>query len=194
MNSALDLYFPASCGVEIIATPGRYYVTSAFTFAASITAREEAPVEQPASDGRWDDGLVGRWAGGMSPPMSLHHPEPCSPPEEESGSKKSLVYHLSDGIYGAFSCLLFDRPCPTPQLHKVRVWPDLMRAPWVPHIVWHVLSPPWQCQAAAPRLRARGEPGPEAAAMTLESCSQNLWAHKAGPPGWVKMRQATVTQ
>ncbi|XP_009869737.1 PREDICTED: antizyme inhibitor 2 [Apaloderma vittatum] len=88
INSALDLYFPDGCGVEIIATPGRYYVTSAFTFAASITAREEVPAEQPGSD------------------------------EEESGSKKTLVYHLSDGIYGAFSCLLFDGPCPRPRLHK----------------------------------------------------------------------------
>ncbi|NXX11227.1 AZIN2 inhibitor, partial [Podargus strigoides] len=53
INSALDLYFPAGCGVEIIARPGRYYVTSAFTFAASVTAREEVPTEQPSSDGRW---------------------------------------------------------------------------------------------------------------------------------------------
>ncbi|XP_030820458.1 antizyme inhibitor 2 [Camarhynchus parvulus] len=88
INSALDLYFPEGSGVEIIARPGRYYVTSAFTLAVSITALEEIPVEQPGSD------------------------------EEECGSKKSLVYHLSDGIYGAFSCLLFDSPCPRPRLHK----------------------------------------------------------------------------
>ncbi|KAL9824896.1 antizyme inhibitor 2 isoform 1-T2 [Geothlypis trichas] len=88
INSALDLYFPEGSGVEIIARPGRYYVTSAFTLAVSITALEEIPVEQPGSD------------------------------EEECGSKRSLVYHLSDGIYGAFSCLLFDSPCPRPRLHK----------------------------------------------------------------------------
>lgn len=88
INSALDLYFPEGSGVEIIARPGRYYVTSAFTLAVSITALEEIPMEQPGSD------------------------------EEECGSKKSLVYHLSDGIYGAFSCLLFDSPCPRPRLHK----------------------------------------------------------------------------
>ncbi|XP_010301797.2 antizyme inhibitor 2 [Balearica regulorum gibbericeps] len=93
INSALDLYFPDGCGVEIIARPGRYYVTSAFTLAASITAMEEVPVEQPGSD------------------------------EEESGGKNSLVYHLNDGIYGTFSCLLFDSPCPRPQLHK-RPCPD----------------------------------------------------------------------
>ncbi|XP_009560119.2 antizyme inhibitor 2 [Cuculus canorus] len=96
INSALDLYFPNGCGVEIIARPGRFYVSSAFSFAASITAREEAPAEQPGSD------------------------------EEEPDTKKSLMYHLSDGIYGTFSCLLFDSPCPRPQLHKRRC-PD---PPW----------------------------------------------------------------
>ncbi|XP_025899151.1 antizyme inhibitor 2 isoform X2 [Nothoprocta perdicaria] len=88
INSALDLYFPEGCGVEVVARPGRYYVSSAFTFAASVTAKEELPPGQPGSE------------------------------EEESGSKKSIVYHLSDGIYGSFSCVLFDSPCPRPLLHK----------------------------------------------------------------------------
>ncbi|KFU91841.1 Arginine decarboxylase [Chaetura pelagica] len=52
INSALDLYFPEGCGVEILARPGRYYVSSAFTFAASVTGREEVPAEQPSSDAR----------------------------------------------------------------------------------------------------------------------------------------------
>ncbi|NWV16641.1 AZIN2 inhibitor, partial [Origma solitaria] len=85
INSALDLYFPEGCGVDIVARPGRYYVTSAFTLAVSITALEEIPMEQPSSDGRWDSR--------MGPPVSLSPPEPspCSLPEEECGSKKSLV-------------------------------------------------------------------------------------------------------
>ncbi|NWW03261.1 AZIN2 inhibitor, partial [Oreocharis arfaki] len=56
MNSALDLYFPEGCGVDIVARPGRFYVTSAFTLAVSITALEEIPTEQPGSDGRCDSG------------------------------------------------------------------------------------------------------------------------------------------
>ncbi|NXA50250.1 AZIN2 inhibitor, partial [Nothocercus julius] len=56
INSALDLYFPEGCGVEVVARPGRYYVTSAFTFAASVTAKEEVPPGQPDSEGRWDSG------------------------------------------------------------------------------------------------------------------------------------------
>ncbi|NXB34354.1 AZIN2 inhibitor, partial [Eulacestoma nigropectus] len=77
MNSALDLYFPEGCGVDVVARPGRYYVTSAFTLAVSITASEEIPVEQPGSDGRCDSG--------MCPPASPSPPEPspCSPAEEE---------------------------------------------------------------------------------------------------------------
>jgi len=72
--------------------------------------------------GQWDVGKVGQWDRPTQVPEPPE-PSPCSPPEEESGSKKSLVYHLSDGIYGAFSCLLFDSPCPRPQPRKVRVWP-----------------------------------------------------------------------
>lgn len=73
-------------------------------------------MEHPSSDGAWD---------GTSPPEcpSPPEPSPCSSPEEDPANKKNLVYHLSDGIYGAFSCLLFDSPCPTPQLPKVRIQP-----------------------------------------------------------------------
>ncbi|NWS76468.1 AZIN2 inhibitor, partial [Crotophaga sulcirostris] len=81
INSALDLYFPPGCGVEIIARPGRFYVTSAFTFAASIAAREEAPTEQPSSDGRWDGGedpwAPGAgiwWVGTQKVPVAPGHP------------------------------------------------------------------------------------------------------------------------
>ncbi|NWW57169.1 AZIN2 inhibitor, partial [Ifrita kowaldi] len=74
INSALDLYFPEGCGVDVVARPGRYYVTSAFTLAVSITALEEIPVEQPGSDGRCDSrmcppparGLLGLSFGGHS--------------------------------------------------------------------------------------------------------------------------------
>uniref|UniRef100_A0A8D2J7P7 Antizyme inhibitor 2 n=1 Tax=Varanus komodoensis TaxID=61221 RepID=A0A8D2J7P7_VARKO len=44
VNSALDLYFPEGCGVEIIAELGRYYVDSAFTLAVNIVAKREVPL------------------------------------------------------------------------------------------------------------------------------------------------------
>uniref|UniRef100_A0A8C4WCX4 Antizyme inhibitor 2 n=1 Tax=Gopherus evgoodei TaxID=1825980 RepID=A0A8C4WCX4_9SAUR len=90
INSALDLYFPEGCGVEIIAKPGRYYVASAFTLAVNVIDKQEVPLDPPGSD------------------------------DEESGSKKNILYYINDGIYGSFSCIFFDRTCPSPVLHKVR--------------------------------------------------------------------------
>ena len=52
VSSALDLYFPEGCGVDILAKLGRYYVTSAFTLAASIIAKKEVLLEQPGREGR----------------------------------------------------------------------------------------------------------------------------------------------
>uniref|UniRef100_A0A8C0G314 Antizyme inhibitor 2 n=1 Tax=Chelonoidis abingdonii TaxID=106734 RepID=A0A8C0G314_CHEAB len=87
INSALDLYFPEGCGVEIIAKPGRYYVASAFTLAVNVIEKQEVPLDLPGSD-------------------------------DESGSKKNILYYINDGIYGSFSCIFFDRTCPSPVLHK----------------------------------------------------------------------------
>ncbi|XP_006886477.1 PREDICTED: arginine decarboxylase isoform X2 [Elephantulus edwardii] len=47
INSALDLYFPEGCGVDILAELGRYYVTSAFTLAVNIIAKKEVLLDQP---------------------------------------------------------------------------------------------------------------------------------------------------
>lgn len=52
INSALDLYFPEGCGVDILAKLGRYYVSSAFTVAVSIVAKKEVLPEQPGREGR----------------------------------------------------------------------------------------------------------------------------------------------
>ncbi|XP_028937100.1 antizyme inhibitor 2 isoform X2 [Ornithorhynchus anatinus] len=88
INSALDLYFPEGCGVEIIAEPGRYYVASSFTLAVNIIAKEHIPSEHLGSDG----------AGGVAP--------------------KSIKYRVNDGVYGAFNSVLFDNTCPAPVLQK----------------------------------------------------------------------------
>ncbi|XP_078539855.1 antizyme inhibitor 2-like isoform X2 [Lissotriton helveticus] len=40
VTSGLCMHFPEGCGVEIIAEPGRFYVTSAFTAALSVIAKK----------------------------------------------------------------------------------------------------------------------------------------------------------
>ncbi|NXG41368.1 AZIN2 inhibitor, partial [Psilopogon haemacephalus] len=104
INSALELYFPEGCGVEIIATPGRFYVASAFTLAASITAREEAPAEQPGSDGRWDGGTGLTWCPGGAgwTPSSM---KGLFPPQGSSHSLSPL-----------------QRPCPELPFHSSSLW------------------------------------------------------------------------
>ncbi|KAF5910379.1 hypothetical protein HPG69_014611 [Diceros bicornis minor] len=89
INSALDLYFPEGCGVDILAKLGRYYVTSAFTLAVSITAKKEVLLDQPSRE------------------------------EENSSAPKTIVYHLDEGVYGLFNSVLFDNMCPNPILQKV---------------------------------------------------------------------------
>ncbi|NXT35354.1 AZIN2 inhibitor, partial [Pelecanoides urinatrix] len=115
INSALDLYFPDGCGVEIVARPGRYYVTSAFTFAASITAMEEVPAEQPGSDGRWDTGtgpppesvgsrvetkqVAGRWCILIPCGRSISPPQkPCPDHPSHSSSLRGPPGHAEDRI------------------------------------------------------------------------------------------------
>nr|XP_048290294.1 antizyme inhibitor 2 isoform X2 [Myodes glareolus] len=59
INSALDLYFPEGCGVDILAKLGRYYVSSAFTVAVNIVAKKEVLPEQPSrEEGRPQAGSV----------------------------------------------------------------------------------------------------------------------------------------
>ena len=68
LDSALDEFFPAGSGVDIIAEPGRYYVSTAFTIACNIIARRT--VEDPTLDGKGymvyvNDGVYGNFSSIM---------------------------------------------------------------------------------------------------------------------------------
>jgi ornithine decarboxylase len=68
LDRALDEMFPAGSGVDIIAEPGRYYVSTAFTIACNIIARRT--VEDPTLDGKGymvyvNDGVYGNFSSIM---------------------------------------------------------------------------------------------------------------------------------
>lgn len=68
LDGALDKFFPAGCGIDIIAEPGRFYVSSAFTIACNVIARRT--VEDPTLDGKGymmyvNDGVYGNFSSIM---------------------------------------------------------------------------------------------------------------------------------
>ncbi|RSH78330.1 uncharacterized protein EHS24_002049 [Apiotrichum porosum] len=75
----LDLYFPLEEGVRVIAEPGRFLVSSAFTLATSIIARRRA-LDAAAAPA----------------------------PTEGEAEGADVMYYINDGVYGSFNCIIFD--------------------------------------------------------------------------------------
>ncbi|GFS28179.1 ornithine decarboxylase 1 [Nephila pilipes] len=46
INDALDIHFPPGCGVKILAEPGRYFMTSAFTLLTNVIGKREVPISK----------------------------------------------------------------------------------------------------------------------------------------------------
>ena len=78
INAALDVYFPESSGVRVIAEPGRYFAASAFHLAANVIARRRVP---------------------NSASSVAQTPAP---------SGEHFMYYINDGVYGSFNCMLYD--------------------------------------------------------------------------------------
>lgn len=52
----VDLYFPPSAGVSVIAEPGTFFVSSAFTLAVNIISKEVVARDcQDQAHGEWHD-------------------------------------------------------------------------------------------------------------------------------------------
>jgi len=86
LRPALDAYFPAGSGVDIIAEPGRFYVASAFTLIVNVIAKRAIP----------RDRVIGAVLTGDDQP--------------------AFMYYINDGVYGSFNCLLYDHATVKPTL------------------------------------------------------------------------------
>ncbi|RKU44959.1 Ornithine decarboxylase [Coniochaeta pulveracea] len=91
LRNALDEYFPAHSGVNIIAEPGRFYVSAAFTIACNIIARRT--LEDPAA-------------------MNLNIDPADSTSTLVNRGENSYMLYVNDGLYGNFSCIMFDHQSP----------------------------------------------------------------------------------
>lgn len=88
--SMVDLYFPSSTGVSIIAEPGNFFVSSAFTLAVNVISKEV--VARDRQDQAHDD------------------PSPNDEPE--------FQYYMNEGVYGSFASKLSEALIPAPSVHK----------------------------------------------------------------------------
>ncbi|XP_070556890.1 ornithine decarboxylase-like [Ptychodera flava] len=100
INQALEEYFPKSCGVRIIAEPGRYFVASAFTLTVNVIAKRAVARDIKTFCVPGAEDLV---SNTVAPSQS---------------DEPAFMYYCNDGVYGSFNCLLFDHATVIPSLIK----------------------------------------------------------------------------
>ncbi|KAM8966545.1 LOW QUALITY PROTEIN: antizyme inhibitor 1 [Pelodytes ibericus] len=88
MSPLLDVYFPEESGIRVIAEPGSYYVSSAFTLAVNIIAKKVVECEHLPSASK----------------QTSNHP--------------AFIYCMNDGVYGSFASKLSDSLNTAPTVHK----------------------------------------------------------------------------
>lgn len=100
LASAIDRHFPEHEGVRIIAEPGRFFVSKAFSLAANIIARR-APIADdstPPPSGDVDT---------QQPSVMCKSKSRLTPyPSIQSDAIK--LDYINEGVYGAFNCIMFD--------------------------------------------------------------------------------------
>ncbi|KPP76794.1 antizyme inhibitor 1b-like [Scleropages formosus] len=90
LGPLLKASFPDLPGVDVIAEPGSFYVSSAFTLVVNIVAKKAT-----IRDG----------CDHLQDVLSLDN-EP------------EFLYYMNDGVYGSFANRLLDRTIPAPSVHK----------------------------------------------------------------------------
>nr|XP_014347866.1 PREDICTED: antizyme inhibitor 1-like [Latimeria chalumnae] len=88
ISPLLDIYFPR---IKVIAEPGSYYVTTAFTLAVNIIAKK----------------VVSR--------DKFNHSQEMEP---SMNDKPAFIYYMNDGVYGSFANKLMENFNVIPIVHK----------------------------------------------------------------------------
>ncbi|XP_053914970.1 antizyme inhibitor 1 isoform X2 [Cuculus canorus] len=87
----LDVYFPKESGVNVIAEPGCYYVSSAFTLAVNIIAKKTTEYDK----------LL-----------------PSGVEQARNDDEPVFTYYINDGVYGSFASKLSEKLNTVPEVHK----------------------------------------------------------------------------
>ncbi|XP_065061749.1 ornithine decarboxylase-like isoform X2 [Rhopilema esculentum] len=91
LNRAFAKYFPANCGVRIIAEPGRFYVSSAYTIVCNITSVRSITGENSSEKSNQKEGFmyyVNDGVYGSFNCINFDHNSPVPEPLEPSEGRK----------------------------------------------------------------------------------------------------------
>lgn len=91
LQPMLNMYFPPECNVSLLAEPGSYYVSSAFTLAVNVIGKKMVARDRQDQD----------------------HDVVCANDEPE------FLYYMNDGVYGSFAYKLLEESIQAPTVHKV---------------------------------------------------------------------------
>jgi ornithine decarboxylase len=102
----LDDLFPAD--VDIIAEPGRYFCTAAYTLAVTIISRRDRFVCRNRPQNKLS------FVGHDDEKNEEETPADDTTTEQEDVPAREVLYYLSDGLYGSFNNIVFDHAKPLP--------------------------------------------------------------------------------
>lgn len=104
VRDAIDHYFPAESGVEVIAEPGRYFAHASHTYAVSVIAKRQLSNAQLANTAEIES------FGAQPSKDSAHNSiiDDGFKKVEVSENTPEVALFINDGVYGSFNCVVFD--------------------------------------------------------------------------------------
>jgi ornithine decarboxylase len=103
---AIDNYFPASSGVEIVAEPGRYFAHASHTYAVTVIAKRQLSKAQLADTAEIES-FGARPTKNTEDTISSHADDGFKK-AEASENQPEVALYINDGVYGCFNCVVFD--------------------------------------------------------------------------------------
>lgn len=108
IEKALDMYFPAGSKYRLIAEPGRYFVHSCGTVAASIIARRVPTKVEPLEE------LNLNQQGGSDNEAGSEQKH--GETDEALNEVNEVMYYINEGVYGAFNNTIYDHQSVQPKI------------------------------------------------------------------------------
>lgn len=117
VSEAVDHYFPASCGVEVIAEPGRYFAHACHTYAVAVIAKRQLSEAQLADTAEIES-FGARPNKDTEETISSHVDDGFKKAESTNDKTPEVALYINDGVYGSFNCVVFDHAEVHPKVLK----------------------------------------------------------------------------